>query len=96
MLTIKKQPKDTALTRLERTTRKVEDFTEGGKKCLERLEKQIEARLPAPTATESLATLLDPALKKFARQLLGESLYAKTVDLLKAEHLSSLNILDLN
>ena len=79
-------PRDTKLHQIKKVIKRVEEFTEGGKRCFARLKEQIELRLPAATASQSLATLLDPATKKFAKQLLTESIYEETVDLLWKEH----------
>ena len=83
---INQHPRDTKLHQIKKVTKRVEEFTEGGKRCFARLKEQIELRLPAATASQSLATLLDPATKKFAKQLLDKSLYEDTVDLLRKEH----------
>ena len=50
------------------------------------MKEQINLRLPGPTASQSLATLLDPATKTFALKLLGKILYEETVPLLRNEH----------
>ena len=88
VIKLTRQKHGMALHQAERENRKVDDFTEGGKRCLHRLTKQIELRLPATTAKENLATLLDPATKLFAKKLLGMTDYQKAVCLLKEEHRS--------
>jgi len=71
---------------MPREYRNVEDFTPAGKTCLARLKEQIKVRLPPPKPNECMATLLDPATKKFAEGLLGTELHAQAVASLKAEH----------
>lgn len=64
----------------------VSEFTDIGKKCLRRLQLQIEQRMPAPNANDCFAVLLDPATKNFADWLLGPDLFLKTRYLLKKKH----------
>jgi len=64
----------------------VSDFTEIGKKCLNRLQLQIEKRLPVHDASDCLAVLLDPATKNFSEWLLGRELFLETKNLLKTQH----------
>ena len=66
---------------------KVEDFTDAGKLCRERLQHQIAKRLPNPTAMECLPVLLDPATKSVATWLLeDDELLHETTSLLKEKH----------
>jgi hypothetical protein len=83
-----RQAPTTTLNNWPREKKSVKDFTDAGKKCLERLQKQIDERLPAPKPERSLAVLLDPATKKFAEELLNEdtSLFNATRSLLKEKH----------
>ena len=64
----------------------VSEFTDIGKKCLKRLQLQIELRLPAPNPNDCLSVLIDPATKNFANLLLGADLFLKTRTLLKRKH----------
>ena len=86
VMDMNRHPRDTKLHQLKKVIKRVEEFTEGGKICFARLKEQIEIRLPAATASQSLATLLDPATKIFANKLLSKSIYKETVDLLQKEH----------
>ena len=81
-----RHPQNTKLHQIKQVIKRVEEFTEGGKRCFARLKEQIEISLPASTASQSLATLLDPATKIFANKLLSKSIYKETVDLLRKEH----------
>ena len=65
----------------------VEAFTPGGKTCFAPLKAQIELCLPTATASQSLATLLDPVRMIFAKKLLGDLIYKEIVALLGKEHL---------
>jgi len=87
IMDLSRQESDTKLSQIPRYTKRVDNFTDGGKKCLLRLQEQINFRLPATTPSQSLATLLDPATKIFARTLLKGDLYDKTLAYLKKEHL---------
>ena len=62
-----RHPRDTKLHQIKKVIKRVENFTEGGKRWFARLKEQIENFLPAATASQSLATLLDPATKMFAK-----------------------------
>jgi len=42
------------------------------KHCIRRLQEQVRSRLPAPSASQCLSVLLDPATKQFAQNLLDE------------------------
>ena len=64
----------------------VSEFTDIGKKCLKRLQLQIELRLPAPNPNDCLSVLIDPATKNFGNWLLGADLFLKTRTLLKRKH----------
>ena len=83
-----RQVPTTTLNNWPREKKSVKDFTDAGKKCLERLQKQIDERLPAPKPERSLAVLLDPAKKMFAEELLNEdtSPFNATRSLLKEKH----------
>ena len=69
---------------------KVEDFTAAGKRCRERLQRQVAQRLPKPSAMECLPVLLDPATKGFAGWLLEDPrLLFETTALLKEKHVEA-------
>ena len=88
VLDLGRHSSDKLMHTIPRKKKRVVDFTEGGRKCLLRLKEQIKLRLPPPTPMQSLATLLDPATKKFAQTLLGPGVYPQTLELLKKEHSS--------
>ena len=74
---------------------KVENFTDAGKKCLLRLQKQIALRLPPPCPMDCLPVLLDPATKAFRSWLLEDNeLLQVTTSLLKAKHLKAYEALN--
>ena len=83
VMDMNRHPQDTKLHQIKKVIKRVEEFTEGGKGCFARLKEQIEIRLPAATASKSLATLLDTATKMFANKLLRKSIYKETVGLLR-------------
>ena len=91
-----RHPQDTKLHQIKKVIKRVEEFTEGGKRCFARLKEQIEIRLPAATASQSLATLLDPATKMFANKLLSKSIYKETVGLLRKEYRTFLKTMNTN
>ena len=70
----------------QRVERKVEDFSENGKKCIARLQEQVKIRLNQEDPEELASVLLDPTTKSSARSLLGKIMYKKTVKVLKKEH----------
>ena len=88
LMVLGRQSPSTTLKNWPREKKKAEDFTDAGKKCLKRLQLQIDERLPPPEPERSLAVLLDPATKKFAKELLDEDpgLFEKTRSLLKEKH----------
>ena len=82
-----RQPATTTQHNWPRISRQVEDFTPVGKHCIRRLQEQVRLRLPAPSASQCLSVLLDPATKQFAQNLLDEGeLYLDTHELLKSKH----------
>ena len=82
-----RQPATTTQYNWPRISRQVEDFTPVGKHCIRRLQEQVRLRLPAPSASQCLSVLLDPATKQFAKILLDEGeLYLDTHELLKSKH----------
>ena len=72
----------------------VVDFTANGKKCLERLQLQIDIRLPAHKPEDCLAVLLDPATKCFTDWLLGQELALETTNLLRKLHVEAYTALN--
>lgn len=71
-----------------REYRKVSDFTELGKRCLNRMREQVLLRLPPLGPHDSIPVLLDPLTKSFAKQLLSQpsNLHDDTLEMLKSEH----------
>jgi len=88
VMKLERQSLDVTLGTWPREKRKVEEFTAGGKKCLERLKHQLEDRLDTPTPLKCLAVLLDPVTKFFSEALLKEkaNLFEETVALLREKH----------
>lgn len=94
MQKMKDQTRDTRINNWPREPRLVSNFTDSGKKCLLRLQKQVEKRLPAPKANQCLSVLLDPVTKQFAKSLLSENgLYNETRALLKEKHRDAYTVL---
>ena len=97
-MVLSKQTRDKTIKTWPREPRKVADFTDSGKKCILRLQKQVETRLPAPKAHQCLYVLLDPVTNKFARSLLTEEgcdgLYFETRALLKEKHCEAYKVLN--
>lgn len=86
VLVLSRQHQRTSIKRWPRETRQVSEFTGIGKKCLKRLQLQIELRLPAPNPNDCLSVLIDPATKNFVNWLLGADLFLKSRTLLKRKH----------
>ena len=51
VMDMNRHPWDTKLHHIKKVIKRVEEFTEGGKRCFARLKEQIEIRLPVATTT---------------------------------------------
>lgn len=90
LLEIGRQGPSTKLKNWPRKPKKLEEFTDAGKRCHERFRLQIEKRLPPPKKEDCLSVLLDPLTKGYAEKaLLGKQLFDETHQLLKEKHRAS-------
>ena len=62
---LQKQFKTTRIGDMQREVRRVEEFTENGIKCLERLKKQLQIRFPETSMNDFLACLVDPRTARY-------------------------------
>lgn len=79
-----------------RKERKVEEFTDTAKKCIERLKSQMNKRLSAPTPQNCVSALLDPTTLHYAKGFMdteSDTLYQETVNHLRVEHRSVFRVI---
>ena len=92
VMSLDKVSKTARIGNWPRTERDVERFTDIGKHCLHRVKLQIDLRLPAPSAQDSIAVLIDPVTKAFASFILG-GLHDDTIVELKKAHREAYKVL---
>jgi hypothetical protein len=76
-----------------RVVKSLDDFTDNGNKCLNRLQEQIKVRFQYNSPTQFLTVFLDPITCAMAKSLIPENMYDSALLHFKTEHHRVYNIM---